>query len=296
MAEYRAGAAAKLNLYLHVTGQREDGYHTLNSLVAFARVGDRITARTSGTFSLTLSGPMAKGLSKEDNNLVLRAALLLAKAAKLKPTAALNLHKVLPIASGIGGGSADAAATLRVLSKLWNLNFSDRELTALGLRLGADLPVCLAARPMFMDGIGDRLVPAPPLPPASVVLVNPGLPLSTPAVFHARQGAFSEPAPFVQSPTTALELAQLLKQRRNDLEKPALLLAPVIADVLALLDSQPDCLLARMSGSGATCFGLFATIKSAQAAAARIAAAKPRWWTAAAPLMSPLEPFDGTTV
>ncbi len=280
-------APAKLNLYLHVVGRREDGYHRLDSLVAFAAVGDRVEARPAAELSLTVGGPNAAaldGLDPEDN-LVLRAARRLRARCGVAAGAALRLEKLLPVAAGIGGGSADAAAGLLALAALWNLGIAEDDLRALGLELGADVPACLAARPTAVGGVGEILRPVPPLPPAWVALVNPGTALATPTVFRRRGGPFSAPAPALGAVADVAALAAALRARRNDLTGAALALAPTVATALAALEESAGCLLARMSGSGATCFGLFRTGHAARAAATAIAATHPHWWTAAAPLL-----------
>ncbi len=276
-------ARAKVNLYLHVVGRRADGYHLLDSLAVFPDIGDSLSAAPAADLVLRLDGPAAAALTAEPDNLVLRAARALAGAAGIAPAAALRLSKRLPVASGIGGGSADAAATLRALDRLWGLKCSEAELARIGLTLGADVPVCLQSRPTHMAGIGESLQPAPPLPPGWMVLANPGLALATPAVFKARDAAFSDPAPLAAAPATLPALAEALRARRNDLADPAIRLAPAIATVLAALQAQPGCLLARMSGSGATCFALFAREAEARAACQALRAAEPGWWSEAGP-------------
>lgn len=286
MSPLTVQAPAKVNLTLHVTGKRADGYHLLDSLVAFAGVGDTLELAAADGLTLTLAGPTAAALAADDDNIVLRAARALAAAAGIAPRAAITLTKRLPVAAGLGGGSADAAAALRGLTRLWGLNMAEGDLHALGLTLGADVPVCLAARPTTMTGVGEGLSPAPALPPAWLLLVNPRRPLSTPAVFKARTGGFSAPQPLTEPPTDAHALAVALAARRNDLTQAAISLEPVIADMLALIAAQPGCLLARMSGSGATCFGLFADAATAKPAAAALTATQPGWWIAAAPLLA----------
>lgn len=270
-------APAKVNLTLHVTGRRSDGYHLLDSLVAFAGVGDRVSARPADSVSLAIEGPFAVGLDSGADNLVLRAARALAPDRG----AAIGLTKSLPVASGIGGGSADAAATLRVLSRLWGLPLPPADRLA---ALGADVPVCLAGRPRRMRGIGERLDDVAALPPAWLVLANPGVPVPTPAVFAAltrRDGAtMPERLP---DWADAGDLARFLVTQRNDLETPAITIAPVIGQVLTALGATVGCLIARMSGSGATCFGLYAT--EAQARHAARALLRPGWWVVAAPLL-----------
>lgn len=283
-------APAKINLYLQVTGRRDDGYHLLDSLAVFAGFGDLVSAEPSESFTLSIDGEFSEGLGTGPDNLVMRAALglqaLVGKEAL--PGAALSLVKRLPVASGIGGGSADAAAALRALIDLFGLDPDEAALQALCLDLGADVPVCLNSRSTFMGGIGEDLSPVPALPQTHLVLVNPGVGVSTPAVFKARaaEGAeFSEPGRFDQPPEDAARLAALLAQRTNDLEPPARRLEPVIDDVLNVLAEQPACLLARMSGSGATCFGLFADETDALAAASRIGEDHADWWVVAAPIL-----------
>lgn len=316
-------ALAKINLYLHVTARRANGYHELDSLVVFADVGDKITATRADDLSLSVSGPYGEVIDGQtDDNLVIKAARTLAKHAGVPARARLHLEKNLPVASGIGGGSADAAATLKILVKLWGLELPDEHIhhaahqiadtkdtaraleillklwrddldsnlmLTVALELGADVPVCLEGHAAYMGGIGERLDLAPHLPPAWFVLVNPGQAVSTPAVFQARVGEFSQAARFYESPHDAAHLAQLLGERRNDLTQAACTLAPVIGEVLAALETQDGVLLARMSGSGATCFALFATPDAARVAAERVRAMHPAWWVAATKMIdSPL--------
>jgi 4-diphosphocytidyl-2-C-methyl-D-erythritol kinase len=278
-------APAKLNLYLHVVGRRADGYHLLDSLVAFAAVGDEVAAAPAPALSLDIAGPEAERLTGPvAENLVWRAAERLAAAASRAPAAALTLIKRLPVASGIGGGSSDAAATLRALDALWQLGLDEAALIALGAQLGADVPVCLIGRAAWLSGIGEEVERAEPLPAVTALLVNPGMALATPAVFKARQGPFSAPARFQSMPADAAGLVALLAARRNDLTAAAVSLMPEIGRVLDRLARLDGALLARMSGSGATCFALFAERAAAEAAAARLSAEEPRWWVAAAAL------------
>jgi 4-diphosphocytidyl-2-C-methyl-D-erythritol kinase len=268
-------APAKLNLCLHITGRRADGYHLLDSLVVFAGVGDRVTATPDTGLSLKLTGPEAFGLDGGQDNLVLRAAHVM--GAK---DVALVLDKQLPVASGIGGGSADAAATLRALARMTGGPLPD---TAALLGLGADVPVCLSGRPLRMRGVGEDLQPLPPLPPFWLVLVNPRVPLPTPQVFAALNLRHNPPVPDL--PAAALGSASALAawltdQTRNDLVTPALQIAPVLSRVQAALANVPGCLLARMSGSGGTHFGLFASEAMAMAASRSLRAAYPDWWVA----------------
>ena len=271
-----AFAAAKLNLSLHVTGRRADGYHLLDSLVAFADVGDRILAERAEGLSLTITGTQGAGLPLGEDNLVLRAARLMPGAG-----ARITLDKVLPVASGIGGGSADAAATLRALAGLYGLPLP---LPQAVLGLGADVPVCLQGRACRMAGVGEIVTPLA-LPQVAVVLVNPGVAVATPAVFAALDRRENPRMPEALPPLDDLPaLVAFLRQTRNDLEPAAIRLAPVIAEVRERLRALPGCALARMSGSGATCFGLFGDAAQAGAAAAALRAAEPGWWVTAATL------------
>ena len=270
-------APAKINLFLHIVGKRSDGYHLLDSLAVFAGIGDRLFAERSEGLSLRLTGPFAAGLDGESDNLVLRAARALAEAAGIVPHAALVLEKNLPVASGIGGGSADAAAALRLLSRLWGVSLDPIVLHAIAARLGADVPVCLNSHPTQMRGVGEQLDPAPDLPDCGLLLVNPGVALSTADVFRARQGGFSRAVTLPAAWASAATMAEGLRHLTNDLQPPAIALRSTIGEVLSTIAAQPGCLLSRMSGSGATCFGLFATAQTAQAAAATLS--KPGWWT-----------------
>jgi 4-diphosphocytidyl-2-C-methyl-D-erythritol kinase len=282
----RVAAPAKINLYLHVVGRRADGFHELDSLVAFADIGDFVTAAPARELSFAIDGPFAGALAGEADNLVLRAARSLAEHLGVAPGAALRLTKNLPVASGVGGGSSDAAATLRALSRLWRADLPPGVLAGLAAGLGADVPVCLVAAPAWLGGIGEALEPAPPLPETGIVLVNPGVALPTPAVFKARRGAFSAAARFAEAPRDAAALAALLRRRGNDLAEAAIGIVPEIATVLSALTRSDGALLTRMSGSGATCFALFATSEAAARAAASLAAERPGWWVAGGRLLA----------
>ena len=280
-------APAKINLYLHVVGRRSDGYHLLDSLVAFADIGDRLEVSAAATLNLAITGPFAKDLAALDpaQNLVWRAATLLARALGREPGALIMLEKNLPVASGIGGGSSDAAAVLKALAKLWGASFDAPALARFGAQLGADVPVCLAGKTSWMGGVGEEIAPAPKLPRAWLVLVNPGKALPTAAVFKARRGPYAAPARFVRAPASAAALAALLKSRGNGLTDAAQELVPEIGAALALLEACPGALIARMSGSGATCFALFAARADAAAAARRLKFQKPGWWVASGRLL-----------
>lgn len=294
-------ARAKLNLYLHITGRRDDGYHLLNSLVVFPEIGDLLTLRPAAGVSLTASGPFAGSMGPPEENLALRAAQALgAHVGRSAPGAAfdasaqnhiarggagaaLHLEKRLPVAAGLGGGSADAAATLRGLCALWALPIAPEGLADLALGLGADVPVCLAGRSCIMRDIGETLDPAPALPPFWVVLVNPGVAVSTAEMFERFRQSSGNPSAMLPPPTRfrdVAELAQWLEGHSNDLEPAAVQCAPAIGKALDALGAHA--MLARMSGSGATCFGLFATQAKAETAAAALTRAHPGWWVAAA--------------
>jgi 4-diphosphocytidyl-2-C-methyl-D-erythritol kinase len=273
-------APAKVNLDLLITGRRPDGYHELDSLVVFVELADRLTFHPRRELHLELGGPFAGGLAESDN-LVLRAARLLAAHAGRPAGAGIALDKRIPLAAGLGGGSADAAAALRGLRRLWRLEPAADELAALALRLGADVPVCLAARPARMRGIGEILEPIEGLPRLDVLLVNPGVPLPTAAVFAALGGRIPEAVPWQAPPLDQGGLVGWLAARANHLEAPARRLGPAIDEVLAALRAQPGCQLARLSGSGATCFGLFPGPSAAAAAATAIATLQPDWWVQA---------------
>jgi len=273
-------AAAKINLYLHITGRRLDGYHCLDSMVAFAAIGDVVTAAPADEISLSIEGPMAGGLEPAaQDNLVYRAARALAAAAGVDSGAALTLIKHLPVASGLGGGSADAAAALQALRSLWKLSINDHELKRIGLTLGADVPVCLGGRATVMTGIGEKLDDLEALPDCHIVLVNPAVAVSTAEVFGGVEiGLENPPPPPDVAYSDVTDFLNMLGRRGNDLEAPAMRVAPVISQVLESLTVDPACRLARMSGSGATCFGLFEDEASAVIGADQILLAHPEWW------------------
>lgn len=263
-------AYAKLNLALHVRAREPDGYHRIETVFAFAEEGDGLSVAPGETLSLTVAGPFADALVGEGDNLVLRAARALAERCDVGTGAALMLDKRLPVASGIGGGSADAAAALRLLRRFWRLDIDDADLHAIAATLGADVPACLSSRTMRGEGRGDRLEPiAPPgLAGTPVLLVNPRVPVATAAVFQTWDGVD-------RGPLVSWEAG------RNDLERPARALAPEIG---AVLDALSDARTARMSGSGATCFALFDAPEERDAMADRIGASHPHWWRLATAL------------
>lgn len=281
-----AFAPAKVNLTLAVLGRREDGYHLLSSLVAFAEVGDELRLAPGGDVSLSITGPRAAALATDADNLVLKAARALAAQVPGLRLGAFRLTKRLPVASGIGGGSADAAAALRLLARANGLAPEDPRLMEAARETGADVPVCLAGRVCVMEGIGERLGPALPCPALPTVLVNPGVPVETRAVFAALAippGAarVSPPAPEITPGLTIGAVIARLREAGNDLEAPATGLAPAIARTIDAVAGTPGCRLARMTGSGATVFGLYETDAGASAAAARLTKARPGWWIVA---------------
>jgi 4-diphosphocytidyl-2-C-methyl-D-erythritol kinase len=277
-------APAKVNLDLHVLGRRADGYHELDSLTAFAALGDRLVFYEHECLELELCGPFAGPLAAEADNLVLRAARSLAACAGRRAAVRITLDKRLPVAAGLGGGSADAAATLRGLNRLWRLRMTPADLAVLGAALGADVPVCLAGRAARLRGVGERVEPWDGLPPLPVLLVNPGLPLATAAVFGALERIATPVERAWPPPGEPDAFLAWLRRGANHLEAPALRLLPPIGEMLTGLATQQGCTLARMSGSGATCFGLFATAAARDAAAAALGRARPDWWLAASTL------------
>jgi 4-diphosphocytidyl-2-C-methyl-D-erythritol kinase len=270
-------APAKVNLDLRVTGRRADGYHELDSIVAFAAGGDRLTFAPARQLTLELNGPFAAALAGQPDNLVLRAARRLAAHAGCMPQVRIALDKRIPVAAGLGGGSADAAATLRGLSRLWRLGLTDADLLPLALELGADVPVCLGSRPARMRGIGERIGPLE-LPALDLVLANPNRAVPTAHVFAGLGAITPACMPDQPIPSGRADLLAWLRARGNDLEAPARRLAPVIGEVIGALAAQPGCRLARMSGSGATCFGAFDDAPAAARAARAMRQAQPGWW------------------
>jgi 4-diphosphocytidyl-2-C-methyl-D-erythritol kinase len=273
-------------LFLHVGDKRPDGYHDLMSLVVFADAGDWLSAKSSDAMSLHFTGPIGPILAGEGDNLVLRAAAALTAWAATHGFdvrgAELSLEKNLPVASGIGGGSSDAAAALLLLATLWALPIGIEDLRDIAVKLGADVPVCVNARPTFMSGIGEVLTPVPNVPEFALLLVNPGIAVPTSQIFKGLRTRTGAQAPKAFVGTTAHDFALWLDQFGNDLAPPAIEIAPVISIVEAAITATDGCLLARMSGSGATCFGLYATLGEAEHAAGVIAKAHPQWWVKAA--------------
>jgi 4-diphosphocytidyl-2-C-methyl-D-erythritol kinase len=281
-------APAKVNLTLHILGRRADGYHEIESLVVFADAGDRLTFVPGPTLELTVSGLTAAAAGPDSDNLVLKAARALAERVDGLKAGRFLLDKQLPVAAGLGGGSSDAAAALRLLARHNNLPLNDPRLHAAARASGADVPVCLDPKARMMRGIGEILSEPIALPDLPAVLVNPGVAVPTKDVFAALAApALTSPAQpddFIAIDADAASLVSVLAARRNDLEIPAIKLQAIIADVLQALQTSPGCLLARMSGSGATCFGLFGSVAAAQDVAQQMQARHPGWWVRAASL------------
>jgi len=276
-------APAKLNLFLHVGELRPDRYHALESLVVFAEAGDRLEFSLSPELSLKVTGPFRAQCPRTNNNLVLKAARALKEVSRTEQAAEISLEKNLPVAAGLGGGSADAAATLRALNLLWHLERSESELMEIAASLGSDVPACLLSRPCWMEGRGDHVTRTPPLPQLAAVLVNPGVAVPTADVFatlNARTGV-GQMRPPPASVQSLWDVVGYLDDATNDLEAPACRLHPVIDQVLDALEQEPGCVVAQMSGSGATCFGLFDARHLALGGAERIAVEHPEWWVRA---------------
>jgi 4-diphosphocytidyl-2-C-methyl-D-erythritol kinase len=278
-------APAKVNLTLRVLGRRSDGYHEIESLVAFARCGDTLSFSPGGELALTVRGPSAALAGENADNLVLKAARALAARIPDIGLGTYHLEKSLPVAAGLGGGSSDAAAALRLLARANRLPPDDPMLYAAARETGADVPVCIDPRARMMRGIGDVLSKPLELLPLQAVLVNPGAALATQAVFAAWRPHAVLPIPAdvdeIARMTSRKQLVQFLSMQRNDLETVAVGLAPVVADVLAALRGLPGCALARMSGSGSTCFAVFSSAAQAITGAEALHAQYPAWWVRA---------------
>ncbi|MDD2325655.1 MAG: 4-(cytidine 5'-diphospho)-2-C-methyl-D-erythritol kinase [Alphaproteobacteria bacterium] len=288
-------APAKINLYLHVTGQRADGYHYLDSLVAFTSIGDTLRLEPADSFSFHLEGPRASELDGFDpqDNLAVRAMRLLAGTLQKPLDFKLTLVKNLPTASGIGGGSTDAAAALRLMAMREKMPLDAPLLHELAATLGQDVPCCLSGQTCYFREIGNVTDEGPTLPLCHILMANPGQALSTPTVYKARKGPFDPPNRLDTVPETVADLAMALKERTNSLAAPAIELCPAIAEVLYALASTEKCLLARMSGSGATCFGLYPDRHAAKQAAAHLYEVHPDWWVAQA--FFPSQPLSPST-
>lgn len=281
-------APAKINLALHVTGRRPDGYHMLETLVAFAAVGDELSAAPAGRDGLTITGPFARTLAASDDNLVLRALAAFRQRwpGALPDGLALRLAKTLPVAAGLGGGSADAAAALRLCARLAEGGVAFAALLEIARGLGADVPMCLYSRPAEVRGIGDIIAPLRDFPACHVVLVNPLQPVATAEVFRRLERRDNGGLPGLADPLTRpAQLGLWLAETRNDLEAPAIAMVPVIGELIAQLRGGAGCMLARMSGSGATVFGLYGSSAQAHQAAHDLRERWPGFWVAASPLL-----------
>ncbi len=286
MSQLTDRAPAKINLTLHVVGRGADGYHELESLVAFSRTGDRLTLEPGDKLQLHVAGPTAGASGDPEKNLVIKAARQLAERVEGLRVGAFTLAKTLPVAAGIGGGSSDAAAALRLLARLNALASDDPSLFEAARATGADVSVCLAAKARMMRGIGEKLGPVLDLPPLPALIVNPRQPLETKPVFEFMKIAPGTethfgPHPKIASGMSYDALIAALRKGRNDMEDAASVLAPIVAKVLAILTAAPGCRVARMSGSGATCFALFDNCRAVGRARKAIAEAHPDWWVKA---------------
>lgn len=282
-------APAKVNLALHVTGRRADGYHLLDSIVAFSSHGDLLEVEDGAEDDFFVSGHFAAHVPIGETNLVTRARDLLRETFGERACAPVHLHleKNLPVASGIGGGSADAAAALRLLVRHWRIDIDEATLAKLGLSLGADVPMCLSSKPLLARGIGEALEELPHFPALPLVLVNPNIPLSTPEVFSRLERRDNPPLSPLGAFTDTVSAAHWLKEARNDLEDPACQLVPQIEDARDAL-RRAGALFARMSGSGATCFGVFSSRPEADQAAALLEERHPDWFVLATETRSPV--------
>lgn len=280
-----AKAPAKVNLTLHVTGQRPDGYHLLDSLVVFADVNDVLTVSAAADTTLLVHGPFAAGVPLNETNLILRAAEALRARRGVSAGAALTLDKSLPHAAGIGSGSSDAAGTLKMLASHWGVVPLDDTAPEV-LALGADVPVCMRGpSPVRMRGIGEILDPVPPLPDAALLLIRPPVDVPTAAVFNGLATKNGAPMDSIPQGLDFAGFAQWLKAQRNDLQPPALQIAPEVAATIQALEGLPQVAFAGMSGSGATCFALLPDMAAAEAVADIMAAAHPDWWIAPARML-----------
>ena len=281
-------APAKINLALHVTGRRADGYHSLEMLVAFAEIGDELEAVPARKDSLSISGPFAAALGNSEGNLVLRAlAAFRARWPEALPDGvAVTLRKNLPVAAGLGGGSADAAAALRLFATMSSEDIAFADLLAVATSLGADVPMCLYSRPAEVRGIGEIVLPLKHFPACHVVLVNPLVPVVTAEAFRKLERRDNPGLPAIADPLMRpAQLGLWLGETRNDLEAPALAIAPIVGELIDHLAAVDGCILARMSGSGATVFGLFGSSNQAHQAAHDLREKWPGFWVAAAPLI-----------
>lgn len=279
-------APAKLNLHLHVTGKRADGYHLVESLVAFTEYGDEISVEPASSLSLEINGPFADGLRTE-NNLVMKAAKALQAHAPGRG-ARMTLTKNLPVGAGLGGGSSDAAAALKTLAKHWGITLSAAQIETITQSLGSDVPVCYAATPAWVSGIGENIIPVKINVPLWAILCNPRMGLLTADVYQRFSGTFAKPGQPPASIDSLYDLQHYLAPAKNMLEPAAFASVPVLQDMLSVIATTPSCLLARMSGSGATCFGLYASRPQAEQAVGLLQQRYPGYWLVATKLQTPL--------
>jgi len=279
-------APAKINLFLHITGKREDGYHLLQSLMIFVDVGDELHFSPHDGMFIDVEGPFSTELQDPHKNLVYKAAQALAEEYKIKPAASIRLKKNLPVASGMGGGSTDAATALIGLVKLWALPEETARLQKIAQKLGADVPACLMRKPVWAEGIGEKMTRLPDMPGMHFVLLNPLTPTPTPDVFRQFRSKFSPPLQFTGRRKTMHEWIADLKMYRNDMTDAAMQVSPAIKPALQALADTPNCHFARLSGSGATCFGVYDHREAATAAVNKLRMQFPNWWISQANLMN----------
>ena len=280
-------APAKINLYLHVLGRRQDGFHNLDSFIAFTEFSDSIRVRASNSIKLLTNGPFANSMGPKKLNLVLKAAQALKHYMGISQGAEIVLEKNLPVAAGLGGGSSDAAATLLALMKLWKSDFELDDFLPFAAGLGSDIPVCLMGQAAFISGIGEKVKPVEGFPSCPLLLVNPRIELSTKNVFLKVKSPYSIGAKHDNVPKNFEDLISFLtKGQGNDLRKPAIELVPQISKILEFFEKDPKCRFANMSGSGPTCFGLYKDSASALAAAHKCSVENPSWWSVCTNLTS----------
>jgi 4-diphosphocytidyl-2-C-methyl-D-erythritol kinase len=278
-------APAKINLFLHITGKRPDGYHLLQSVVVFANVGDRLTFSRHDSLFIDVAGRFAGDVCAPRDNLIYKAAQALGENYKIAPTGQILLEKNLPVASGMGGGSSDAATTLKGLAQLWGLPEEFDRMQKIAGTLGADVPACLMRRPVWMEGVGEKMMRLPDMPDMHMVLVNPAVATPTPEVFRQFRAKFSPPIQFIGRRKTMGEWIADLKLYRNDLTEAAIAVSPEIKTALQSIAETQGCQIARLSGSGATCFGIYETPTAAHAAVNKLRQQHPEWWITPAGLL-----------
>lgn len=275
-------AYGKINLYLHITGKRNDGYHLLDTLMLPVNIYDKVKIKPANKFSISLSGQFSENIPLDENNIAAKAAKVMAKASgenKNYDNIEINIKKNIPVGAGMAGGSANAAAVMRGLNILWDLNYSIDKLANIGIEIGADIPFCLHQKPAFVSGIGEIIEPIKYKTSLNIVLVNPLIEVSTPKVFQAGVKHWSGKCKKPQSdnPSSA-DFINFIKNQTNDLLDNALIQAPEINEVITTIEKQEGCIFSRMSGSGSTCFGVFKDKESAQNATIEIKKKSPKWW------------------